>query len=314
MKGASTRPTKKKAAARAAVADAAGYLSIPNEQEFRESLVILSVVKKLGHPEAWDFAAARIIPKGSPRAPSGWNSEVTSEPHGWLEIPHLPWAISDPPGEFDRTIKETHDSLVATRLPLRGERTPPGTWQGSMAFGMAMDQGMPTEAEMRATAIESFPQLRAYFPHYFDDAELPDYTADAPLSEAAVTPPLRMRDDLNTSVKRARAEVSDSAKAELAKVRTALLAAQRLATYEVLARNVDLGNSTLAPDERRRRANRLLTAYDRLRAVKPDFKDSNAQLTAARRIKKAAHRERQRAMRGEGSTVRSGRPRKVALG
>jgi hypothetical protein len=80
----------------------------------------------------------------------------------------------------------------------------------------------------------------------------------------------------------------------------------RLANYQFLARTVDLENPKLAADERLRRARRLLTAYERLLRAKPDLKDSNAQLTAARRIKQAAHR----AMR-PGPAVR-GRPPKAA--
>jgi len=81
-----------------------------------------------------------------------------------------------------------------------------------------------------------------------------------------------------------------------------------------LVRYVDLANPKLAVDEQLRRARRLLTTYDRLRRVKPDFKDSNDQLTAARRIQKAAHRQRQRGARpdADASAVRRGRPPKAA--
>jgi hypothetical protein len=175
MKGASTRPTKKEAAARAAAADAAGSLSIPSEQEFRESLVIISVLKKL-HPEGWDFAAARIIPKSIEKTPTGMFKR-----EGYLEIPHLPLATSD------AKVKEMHDSLSASRFDLRGVRSPPGTWQGSTAFGMAIENGLPTAAEMRAISIESFPQLQDYFPHYFDDT--PDSGYDDEMDIAAVIRP-----------------------------------------------------------------------------------------------------------------------------
>jgi hypothetical protein len=304
MKGAPTKPTKKDAEDRAAPADA-----VPSEQEFRESLVIISVLKKLGHPEGWDFAAARIIPKGSPRASSSWVSQVTSEQHGWLVIPHLPLATSDAPDERELKYKEMHDSIVESHFDLRGAKSRPGTWPGSEAFGMAMDHGMPTAEEMRAIAIESFPKLRAYFPQYFDDTVTLEYITDGPPSEAAVTSPqLRMQDDFNIAIKKARAEVSENA--ELAKLRNTLLAAKRLATYEVLVRESDLTNRELAQGERLRRAGHLLLTYDRLREVRPDFKDTNDQLTAARRIQKAAYRERQRAKRGLAPAVR-GRPRKL---
>jgi hypothetical protein len=121
---------------------------------------------------------------------------------------------------------------------------------------------------------------------------------DAPPSEAAVTPQLRMGDDLNIAAKEARA-----------KLRNGLLAAQRLATYEVLVRESDLTNPQLADAVKQRRAGNLLLTYARLRDVRPEFEDANEQLTAARRIQKAGYRERQRAKRGLGPAVR-GRPRK----
>jgi hypothetical protein len=93
-------------------------------------------------------------------------------------------------------------------------------------------------------------------------------------------------------------------------LKTSVLAARRLASYEVLARESDLTNPELSEAEKRRRAGHLLLTYDRLREVRPDFEDTNDQLTAARRIKKAAYRERQRAKRGLGPAVR-GRPRKL---
>ena len=76
-------------------------------------------------------------------------------------------------------------------------------------------------------------------PRYTDDD-------DSPSSEAAVTPPLRMRDDLN--LKKAKAEAL-----------APLAAALAVARYEVLARHVDLLNPQLAEDERLRRAEHLLT-------------------------------------------------------
>jgi hypothetical protein len=247
MKGAPTKPTRKEAAARAAAADSVDYLPVPSEQEFRESLVIISVLKKLGHPEGWDFAAARIIPKGSPRASSSWVSQVTSEQHGWLAIPHLPLATSDVPDELELKVKEMHDSISESRINLRGVRSPPGTWQGSEAFSMALDHGMPTAAEMRAIAIECFPQLRDHFPQYFDDTSILDYIKDGPPSEAAVTPGAAsgMRDDLNIAIKQARTEV--------------------------LARMLDLDNPALSEKERLTRARRVKASFERRRAEDPDF-------------------------------------------
>jgi hypothetical protein len=117
------------------------------------------------------------------------------------------------------------------------------------------------------------------------------YTVQSPPSSPADTPKERMRDDLNTAVKKAKAE-------NLAQVKLRprpRSSRHQLANYRALVQHVDLLNPELSEDERRRRANRLLTAYDRLRDVRPNFRDSNAQLTEARRIKKAAHRERQKA-------------------
>src|SRR5271165_3903437 len=74
----------------------------------------------------------------------------------------------------------------------------------------------------------------------------------------------RMREDFEIAAKEAKAE------------RTA---AGRLANYQFLARTVDLENPTLALDEQRRRANRLLTAYGRAQEVNRGFTDSNIQLT-----------------------------------
>jgi hypothetical protein len=84
-------------------------------------------------------------------------------------------------------------------------------------------------------------------------------------------------------------------------------AAARLANYQFLVGNVDLENSALPLAVQRSRANRLLRAYDRVQEVKRDFQDNNAQLTAARRIKQARHRELQRADR---PPARRGRPPK----
>jgi hypothetical protein len=115
-----------------------------------------------------------------------------------------------------------------------------------------------------------------------------------------------------STVKNARAEVAESTKDDLAKLRNAVLAAERLAAYEVLVRGSDLTNPELAKDERVRRAERLLRTYDCLLKVKPDFRDKDGQLTAARRIHMAAYRERKRTKFGAGAPVR-GRPRKLHI-
>src|SRR5271167_3292673 len=106
----------------------------------------------------------------------------------------------------------------------------------------------------------------------------------------------RMRDELNQALGSTRAD---------------LAAARLSATYEVLTRHSDLANPELAEDERLRRAENLLSTYGRLRKVKADFRDTGDELRAARRIQKAAYRERQRAKR-EAPAVR-GRPRKLHI-
>jgi tetratricopeptide (TPR) repeat protein len=110
------------------------------------------------------------------------------------------------------------------------------------------------------------------------------YTGNTPSPEAAVTPPLRMGDDLNIQVKQAQAEALAPMAAALA-----------LARYEVLARHVDLLNPRLTEDERLRRAERLVKAYERARKANPDFRDTGEELRAARRIRMADFRQRKRA-------------------
>lgn len=159
---------------------------------------------------------------------------------------------------------------------------------------------------------------------YETESKNPGYTGYLPPSQPADTSQPGMGDDLNTEVKKARTEVvrrgRDDFDTEVKKAKAENLAragasaALQLATYEALVKNVDLFNPELPPDERLTRARRLLGAYDRLRRANPDFKDSNAQLTEARRIQKAAHREHHKATREDGSAVRRGRPRKAALG
>lgn len=108
----------------------------------------------------------------------------------------------------------------------------------------------------------------------FDKSNKPGYTVEPPPSPPADTSRQKgMREDFNI----------------------ALAVERRLANYEMLARHVDLENPALGARERLTRAERLLTAYREVRRVNQDFKDSNVQLTAARRIQKAAYRQRQKA-------------------
>jgi hypothetical protein len=270
MRGATTKRTRKEAEARAAAAARVDYIRIPSEEEFRDALVIICVLKKLGHPEGYDFAAARIIPKSIETRPRS----LFSDPRGALAIPHLPLATSDAPDERELKYKEMRDSLSESRFDLR--RLTPGTWgPGSMAYDMAMANGMPNAAEMRAIATECFPQLRDHFPQYFDDTSTLDYiTGEAPPSETAEPSAASgMRDDLNTKVKKAKAE-------NLARG-NARPSTHQLATYKALVQNVDLLNPDLAEDERLRRAKRLVKAYGRVRERRPQFHDKHKQLRVA---------------------------------
>lgn len=133
------------------------------------------------------------------------------------------------------------------------------------------------------------------------------YTKKPSPSEADDASQLRMGKDFDIKVKEAKAENLARGKP---RSRPATL---QLATYRALVKNVDLFNPKLPEAERLTRARRLLGAYDRLRDVRPNFRDSNAQLTEARRIKQAAHRQRQNEMR-QGPPPRRGRPPKVANG
>jgi hypothetical protein len=131
--------------------------------------------------------------------------------------------------------------------------------------------------------------IRGVVQRYFAKEVSADYTdKTSPSSPAVDTSQQGMADELHRSV----------------------LAARRLASYEVLARDSDLTNPKLPEAVKRQREGNLLSAYDRVQEIRPDFKDTNGQLTAARRIQKAAYRERQRAKRGLGPAVR-GRPRKL---
>lgn len=121
--------------------------------------------------------------------------------------------------------------------------------------------------------------------------ESPGYTGDTPSSETAETSPLlRMpEDDLNTKVKKAKAE-------NLARV-TPRPATLQTATYRALLQNVDLLNPDLAEDERKRRAHRLVAAYKRVRNRRPQFRDHNRQLRAAFSIVNKAQYQRDKLKR-----------------
>jgi hypothetical protein len=93
---------------------------------------------------------------------------------------------------------------------------------------------------------------------------------------------------LETAVKKAKAE-------NLARVKPRLSAARALATYKALAKHLDLLNPWLTEAEKLTRAERLVKAYKRLRKLKPDFRDTGAQMQAASRIRTADYRRRKRA-------------------
>lgn len=208
----------KKGAEVAAAAERAD--DVPTEREFREALVILSGWRA----EWWNLEAVRF--------------EVGAG-QTLLVIPY----------------KEPRDGITGARYPLVRNTNPPGAWQGGFGQASAKEYGMPSAAKLRAIAKECFAHLRQYFPQYFDDASGSDYnTADNPPSEAAVTPPLRMREDLNIAIKQARTEA--------------------------LARLVDLDNPKLSADERLTRARRLVRSFERRRAENPDFPTSPEVLKA----------------------------------
>jgi hypothetical protein len=264
MKGAPTKPTRKEAAAPAAAAEGVDY--VPSYGEFVECLVLIAIEKKLPHPEAMDFAKARIIPAYKER--SMWGAE-RSHPVT-LVIPRLTVAS-------DEVWAKEHNKSFATGYSLDGStiRTLDGSTIRRHTGGRSAYYGMPSAAELRAVAREIFPQLRDHFPQFFDDTATLDYTGEAPPSETADTPPqLRMREDFNTAVKQARAQVFRRDASELR-----LAAAS--AAYKAMLKNVDLLNARLPESERLTRARRLVRAYERLRKRNPAFEDHSKQLLAA---------------------------------
>jgi hypothetical protein len=104
----------------------------------------------------------------------------------------------------------------------------------------------------------------------------------------------------------------EKAKADLAQAKSVLAEARLLSAYELLKKTSDLNNVMLDESERLTRAENLLSTYGRLTILKRGFRDTHEQLTAARRIQKAAYRKRRRAKLGLGAPVR-GRPRKLHI-
>jgi hypothetical protein len=102
------------------------------------------------------------------------------------------------------------------------------------------------------------------------------YTRDDPSSEAAEPSAASgMRDDdFNIRVMKAKAE-------NLARGNPRLPMYHQVANYRALVQHVDLLNPELSEIERKRRAKRLVQAYERVRARKRDFHDHSKQLLAA---------------------------------
>lgn len=101
------------------------------------------------------------------------------------------------------------------------------------------------------------------------------YTHKVPPSKsAAIRRRSRMGDDLNTAVKKTKAETLARGKPRMSTVR-------QLANYKALIQHVDLLNPELPEDERLRRARRLVRAYERVRERRPKFHDHCKQLLAA---------------------------------
>ena len=108
-----------------------------------------------------------------------------------------------------------------------------------------------------------------------------------------------MRDDLNTAVKKAKAENLARAKPR-PKPRSST---HQLATYRALVEHVDLLNSELPEDERKRRAKRLVQAYGRVRERRPKFHDTNEQLRAAFRVVNSDLYQRRKARKAKADVI-----------
>ena len=146
-------------------------------------------------------------------------------------------------------------------------------------------------SELIETAKHVFPEFQKYslFRQFFDDTDDPGYTGDdtgdAPPSEPADTSQrAQMWDrDLNTELK----------------------IAVKLARTEALARLVDLGNPALAPDERLRRARRLVASYQRRKAENPGFPASPEVRAAFSVVNKENYRRRKAAAAGQSARLAS---------
>ena len=119
----------------------------------------------------------------------------------------------------------------------------------------------------------------------------------------------RMRDDFNTTVKKAKAET-------LARGKPRLSATHQLATYRALVRNVDLLNPELPESERLTRARRLVHAYERLRDRRPTFHDHNNKelLAAFSIVNKEKYRRRQAAKAAQKAALAMGVPPDIFQG
>jgi hypothetical protein len=107
---------------------------------------------------------------------------------------------------------------------------------------------------------------------------------DPPVVAVDASASRQMGYDLNTAVKKAKAE-------NLARVKPRP-SAHQLATYKALVKNVDLLNPELSEAERLRRANRLVRAYQRVHKRKPNFPASPEVLTAFSIVNKDNYQRR----------------------
>jgi hypothetical protein len=155
------------------------------------------------------------------------------------------------------------------------------------AYHMFDDVFYNLPASNNRKVVASPPNYRGLAREYyrsFLETKLRYNTGAPPSSSPADTRQEGMRGDLNTKVKKAKAE-------NLARGRSRP-STHQLATYRALLQHVDLLNTELPADERLRRARRLVQAYGRVRARRPKFHDKHEQLRAAFSIMNDAQYQR----------------------
>jgi hypothetical protein len=112
----------------------------------------------------------------------------------------------------------------------------------------------------------------------FDESKAPGYTGAAPPFQPAEISQPGMADDLDQQLMSAGGTLRSAV----------------TASYEILARHVDLLNPQLGEGEKVTRAERLLKSYKRQRKANPDFYDDSPQLVAARSIVNRANYQRRK--------------------